>query len=151
MTKIRDLVTVSVDNVFRMFPVDSERYDLIVGCGLLVALISDGKFGKFFTAVRDSRVKTHLWGVWGNADLGAVSWLRVTYPAYYGEVLPFIVHDRARRFIASFSDEQVEHFTRDGRSYYDELMTAFWEGFLASLRCEHETQQLSTKGRRVPT
>jgi hypothetical protein len=99
MTKIKDLVTVTCDNLFSLFPIDDERYELIAAIGMYTA---NRMVGDNTIAASDERVK------------GAIERYRLTYKKMalcairiaYGRTreLSLLDVDRGNRFLATLGD-----------------------------------------------
>jgi len=138
MTKIKDLVTVTVDNVFRNFPVDSERYELV---GLVVGMNEVSRYNdelpKIPTTIQDERMKLFLEQTLGNFIQGALAMIRVK-AATQRDALPLIVYDRARRCSASFGEGYGglcgELFSHD---YVEDIVQDLWSNFLDELVEQH--------------
>jgi len=100
MTKIKDLATVAVDSAYTLFPIDSERYELLV---CLEAFLLDPDFcrdGNWHLLTRNERI---------------IAWLRQTdrtfirvahsfWATHHSASLPVragLILDRSRRFQAT--------------------------------------------------
>lgn len=99
MTKIKDLVTVSVDNAFLLFPIDSERYEL-AGCVMAYncGILSYAAGERFDT--RDMRVRAFILETEENFRKAATAYARLFTSPW--ECLKAVDFDRAKRVIASF-------------------------------------------------
>jgi hypothetical protein len=97
MTMIKDLVTVTVENVFRNFLIDEERYELLDVVDQISRLSMFAETPRSDFPIENERIKAFIGGVSENFSLGAVSLLRVTLAYEDPGQIPAIVLDRARR------------------------------------------------------
>jgi hypothetical protein len=137
MTKIKDLVTVTVDNVFRNFPIDSERYELIDYIGLMLEESSDDVFPIHVPMIEQWRTKSFLDATFETFALGAVSLLRVQLSVDSSDV-PSVVLDRARRFAASLSSWDAGYDPElDSRENIELWVHCIFSELYRRLRSEH--------------
>jgi hypothetical protein len=101
MTKLKDLATVTVESAFRLFPVDTERYELYVAVGRHVMNPSDEGCMKTFPITG-----SHTINEWFLATIENVNCLADAFVRVSAELpgLPAIVYDRARRVTATISN-----------------------------------------------
>lgn len=133
MTKIKDLVTVTVDSVFRSFPVDEERYELIVTIREYLRDRENGLFG--MRASDGNYVYEYLQGMEENLALGAAA-LALTSFSGYPRDLPAVVEDRAVRCHASLETHEYRQCLKiacDQIELKHELMTVLWAKVLSSV------------------
>lgn len=110
MSKIKDLVTVTVDTAYRAFPLDKERYELLDV--LRVNALAITKYDeRCFPSDCDERVKVFLNGVHENFERGANAFARVAF-AGFPRALPNVVEDRAERVRASLIAVPDQHWLR---------------------------------------
>jgi hypothetical protein len=107
MTKIKDLVTVTVDNVFRLFPVDDERYELVAQVIDVKECLFQGGFSQTAITTDNDRIKMFLSQTLENFAMGASALLRYRLCGPR-EVLPPIVCDRAKRAALSMNEYDSE-------------------------------------------
>lgn len=101
MTKIKDLVTVQVENVFRFFPIDSERYELIVKVGEMYTDLVDCEDPVYDLTDCEEKVRLSIESILENFHCGAHALvMRRLYPVV-GVDKVSILKDRARRCEAS--------------------------------------------------
>lgn len=149
MSKVKSLVVVTVDNVFRNFLIDDERYELI-DC-------VEDMHERFFktnqlvvpSTVKNERIKAFLGTVMDSLSLGAVSLVRVQREWDNPNSVPEIVRDRARRAKAGMNPYDSEPdwektATEDAHTY----LWCLFSSFRDSLREAHiETGGLFNRGR----
>lgn len=99
MTKIKDLATVTVDNAFRSFPLDKERYELLAALESWYCSCTDVR--ELLTTCPTLAVNknVYVWFVSTSENLlnASIAFKRVVAEP---EGLPSIVYDRARRVSA---------------------------------------------------
>lgn len=135
MTKINDLVTVTVRNVFRNFLIDSERYELVDLVESTEALLLEGAKPDFST-IRNERIRSFLEGVDDRFTLGADNLVRVS-EAGYPNTLPMIVNDRADRVSASLDRGDLREVWAYSGCPRCEIRCLLWSRFYYLLRKEH--------------
>lgn len=137
MTKIKDLVTVTVDNVFRTFPLDSERYELVDHVRTIKTLLLDENSPLTVPAMNDGRIKAFLEQVVETFITGAMAMLRVNM-SVPGEPIPTIVQDRARRAAASMNEYDAGmDVCQDARSNVQLWLWCLWSKFSDTLSEAH--------------
>jgi hypothetical protein len=137
MTMAKSLVTVTVDNVFRSFPIDEERYELLDMIGLVVDTMFHGKPVQF-DRIEDERTKLFLLGVHDNFALGATSLLRKLNGWEDPEKIPAIVIDRAIRTAESMNKYDAEYDSDSTpRENVNTWVWCLWANFYDALRNEH--------------
>lgn len=139
MTKIKDLATVCVDNMFRLVPVDEERYELFVHLDNWLQTIADSNIDDVVStvpvfcnwALTDLFLKTQE-----NILTSAVAAKRV-WEAIDQDNLPLIVRDRARRYFAAIHsfDVAVGH-AEDGPWTLSHYIDCMWICILLRMRME---------------
>lgn len=103
MTKVKDLVTVTVGTAFALFPGEDERYELISAlAGYVQAAIINGD-ERFPWGTLKLSIREFLQQTAGNFLLGASSYASVR-ASLDPNSLPAIVRDRARRVQSSIPD-----------------------------------------------
>lgn len=137
MTMAKSLVTVTVDNVFRNFLIDEERYELLDSVELMLDVASDGN-ALVVPPLKNERIRVFLEGTLENVVLGAAAVVRV-YLADWSEKVPQITRDRARRFRASLNCADLVWIDTDlsARQNVRELSIALWANFFEAFRVEH--------------
>jgi hypothetical protein len=137
MTTAKSLVTVTVDNVFRSFPIDEERYELLDMVGLVVETIFNDKPLRF-DRIDDERTKLFLEGVHENFALGATSLLRKLNGLESPDEIPAIVIDRANRTAASMNTYDAEYDSDSTpRENVDTWVWCLWANLYEALKNEH--------------
>jgi len=118
MTKVKDLVDVIVDNAFRLFPVDTERYEL---CGLLEDHLNETLKQRQLRLfeMRDPRAKE-----WHNNALGLIQRaVLVSLLRMNGVKLNASEETLARRLHETIGcmslDEFCENAVLYGKEYYE--------------------------------
>jgi hypothetical protein len=138
MTRLKSLVTVTVDNVFRAFPIDSERYELIACVAAIVENVSDD-VPMGIAAIEDERIRAFLYGTAENFALGAIAHLQVSLRGEHGTSGVGI--DRARRFALCLNSDDLKY---DPCLDYGEHLVAWiddlWGVFLRALEEAHDHQ-----------
>jgi len=142
--KIKDLVAVNVDTAFSLFPIDSERYELIVAVRDIVAT----PLGAAMVTVNhpDTKISEFLMQVYKNFSLGAEA---VQKTWHSGEAnVSAITLDRAQRCEASYSS--WFWFNLDFNGYSDTPFQAdfnhLWLEFLLQLLNEPEAVRIQWLG-----
>jgi hypothetical protein len=104
MTKIKDLVTVTVDNTFRLYPIDSERYDLAKEVWRCYDALTKGATMAPLDQIVCSQKQSFLEQVDINFSRSARAFAFVTQgPSLFEPTA--IAHDRSRRVIAAFGED----------------------------------------------
>jgi hypothetical protein len=96
MTKIKDLATVTVDNVFKAFPLDSERYELIGHWAQMLSAFKEGD-GYVWYPETDEPFR-----VYTEEMLKTLGQCAAAFKRHFSQepVAPgSIVHDRSRRVV----------------------------------------------------
>jgi hypothetical protein len=115
MTNIKDVVTVTVDNAFRLFPIDKERYELFVYiCGMRALASNQDAPVSLPSGIEDDRIRSFLSATRSNFRLGALSIVRYHRSAI--TALSPIVVDRAWRYAQLLSQRSVADALCDGTS-----------------------------------
>lgn len=129
MTMAKSLVTVTVDNVFRNFLIDEERYELLDVVEEMTSVFFKTEILSV-PRIKNERIKAFLEGVIENFALGATSMLRTYAVDDYPTVVPLIVHDRARRAAASMYHGENEYDPDLSPRHNVRLwMWCLWAGF----------------------
>jgi hypothetical protein len=133
----KSLVTVTVENVFRNFLIDEERYELLE----VVGQMEDVFFNTDVLAVppiKNERIKAFLEGVVENFALGAASMLRVYASDERWRDIPAIVLDRARRAAASMCVYDADFdATESPRQQIQTWTWCLWANFDDALQEAH--------------
>jgi hypothetical protein len=138
MTKLKSLVTVTVENVFRSFPIDSERYELVAAVGTMKEVFFEEDVLST-DLVGDERMKAFLYGVIENFGLGATSMLQTYAIGSYPTTIPQIVFDRARRAAASMNQFDAEYqWEKTPRENVRMWMWCLWSNFDQALQEAHD-------------
>jgi hypothetical protein len=136
MTKIKDLVTVTVDNVFRNFLMDDERYELVEHVEVLHTLVARSDDWSSIEAIKNERIKSFLLTVTETFALHA-SCLVSVMSAGEGHVSK-VTADRARRAKASMCPgDEVYDLTLSRRENMHLYAWCLLSEFRDNLRREH--------------
>lgn len=138
--KIKDLVAVNVDTAYSLFPIDSERYELVVAVRDIVAT----PLGAAEVVIRhsDSRIEEFLSQVYKNFYLGAEAAGKVYYSQDAN--VSAITLDRARRCEASYSAWFWHNSGGSGssNSQFQDDFNHLWLEFLLQLLNEPEAVRI---------
>lgn len=148
MTKIKDLVTVLVDNVFASLPIDSERYDFTVRVGQEFSCRKYGtqnsslpdRFG-CFSLIADSLEETLM--------RNARALIAISFRP--GEVHTKLDHDRAHRTHAAITRQEYRGVIRlrtEGKASA-RLATILWGKLHRELLLANIKHNCPNKDRRV--
>jgi methionyl-tRNA synthetase len=133
----KSLVTVTVENVYRNFLIDEERYELLD----VVKTMQDVFFNEdvlIVPPIRNERIKSFLEGVIENFALGATSMLRTYAVDTYPESIPSVVFDRARRAAASMNRFDAEYDVDESPRHNVQMwMWCLWANFTDAFYQEH--------------
>lgn len=95
MPKIKDLAVIAVDNAFTLFPVDSERYELLSALDCFLACPGDYRDDQKVLQTSDERINRWVFMTDESLTLGALSYRAVIdLPK---AKLSSLTRDRARR------------------------------------------------------
>jgi hypothetical protein len=147
MTKIKDLVTVTVDNAFRNFPVDSERYELVEHVDFIADELLKGNWSRATSPTGSERIMFFTKTVQDTFALHAMCLARVQTedPLDLGPV----VMDRARRAKASMNPgDEVYDTLRDLEENVREYWVVLFDCFRDRLVKEHRLLGAYLAGRK---
>lgn len=137
MTKIKDLVTVTVENVFRNFPIDSERYELVDLVETMIAHDSLMAVHEFVETIENERTKSFLITSLDSFLEFAKAAIRVVR-SDSPDQLPLIVYDRYRRVFGVFDQfDRVQLQVEDEAAALEIATWAILFRFRDVLRKEH--------------
>jgi hypothetical protein len=105
MSKIKDLATVSVNTAFRLFPIDQERYELVVWVENHIQRVYDEQDISVIASGNDA-INEFLRQTDANFLSAATAFQR-TCSAGFPRSLPTIVEDRSRRFEATVNRSTI--------------------------------------------
>jgi hypothetical protein len=136
MTIRKCLVTVSVDNVFRNFLEDSERYELVDHVEHALVAASEGGVFTYISTIENERIMSFLQATLDNFVIGANALTRC-YSEDTG-VHAAVVRDRALRCASSLSadDDRYDYLASQSENTRRYTMALFSE-FRDLLRKEH--------------
>lgn len=108
MTKIKDLVTVQLDNTYRLFPIDSERYELIIA---LSRRLTNRKVHCTEVAEHvDETVMAFIDAVEAQLNRCATSYVYIVH--LFEEPKSLLELDQARRVEAALTGEFIRELVR---------------------------------------
>jgi len=135
MTKIKDLATVTADNIVKLVPIDSERYELAVALGHWLRDSSDEEFIRTIPVFCNEYFTELFLAAQENVQRCAIAYQldKSSYPS----VASKIDQDRSRRYEASIGD-LVDLTSRTGRCFHSlsigKLVRTIWMVVLLRLK-----------------
>ncbi len=147
MIKVKDLVEVTVDSAFTLFPLDVERYELYVAAKNVVA-------GRLYSLPQcydhaDPRIRLFLIET-------EQLYFRAAFALQYRTLSPSSLlpgdHDRGRRLEASFT-KWLPRIELDGLEMFDAVTLTHmaWRCFVRALSRAEALTTAVPNGRRIPT